>query len=192
VLVVRTAAGTYYKARVTGADAAGVRVEVAAIPRAPADHTIEVTAPAGGPWVYTSVRDAMSVLVTEPATDPAWDLAFQGTMIRTNGGTSGAGQGGARLAAEGALATVTDLSGELTVDAELPNPGPPGSGTHSGNAALEGFYDYDPTTHTLSVPARVFVVAAADGSRARLAIGGYDDGAYTFTFTYAGPAHDDL
>jgi len=193
VFVVRARDGHYFKVQVARYDAAtGLSLRVQAIARTPADHTVEVTAPGGGPWVYTSLRTAMSVLVTDPTSDPGWDLGFMGAAIRTNGGTSGGGDGGAALLGEGALGDFTALAGAVTVDAELANAGPPGSGTHSGNAVLEAFYDYDQATHTLTVKPQVFVVALADGTRARVKITSYASGAYTLSYTYAGSGYDAL
>lgn len=45
-------------------------------------------------WVYFSFEKGDTLSIANPATDLSWDLAFHRAQVRTNGGKSGAGQGG--------------------------------------------------------------------------------------------------
>lgn len=56
--------------------------------------TTEVTATSYTDWVYYSLSQDTIVAVTDPATSNAWDLGFMRNHIRTNGGSSGNGNGG--------------------------------------------------------------------------------------------------
>ncbi|MCB9536605.1 MAG: HmuY family protein [Myxococcales bacterium] len=159
-------------------------VEAPANPPTDAPATVRWTARSDvEDWQYVSLREGASVEVEAPGEDLGWDIAVKGVEMRTNGGTSGAGQGGA-YAAEVGVAEGDPARCEA--DAELPVPGPPGSGTSSGNPALAGWYDYDPMRHQVSPKATAFVVCTADGGVARLQVVDYADGAATLEWVYAG------
>jgi len=68
----------------------------------------------------------------------------------------------------------------------VPEPGPPGSGTFSGNPVLSAWYDYNPRTHEVTPRPVAFVVCTADGGVARLRISGYGQGVMSLEYTYAG------
>lgn len=109
-----------------------------------------------------------------------WDLAFSRTTITTNGGASGPGFGGARLAPMGQnydSASDSPTSG-FQVDEELPIPGPPGSGTAPGNPALAEWFDYNPTTHAVTPKNTWFLVRSAAGEYYKLRIHDWSDGVF--------------
>ena len=110
-----------------------------------------------------------------------WDLAFSRTRIRTNGGTSGTALGGARLAPEGAAYQATTAATTIgyVADAMIPIPGPPGSGEFSGNPVLNGWYDYDPSTHVVTSKQLVYLIRTATGDHAKLQILDYASGVLT-------------
>ena len=68
-------------------------------PPAPTDELV-VDASVKEEWVYVDLQDKMVVEVSDPESSLSWDLAFSRTQLRTNGGSSGDGLGGA-LAAPG-------------------------------------------------------------------------------------------
>ena len=160
--------------------------EVAAPEEPPAGQVVDASATDA--WVHLAL-DGDELTVVDPATSTEWDLALQRTAIRTNGGASGPGVGGARLATESwdTLST-TDTVGFVR-DALLPLPGPPGSGEAPGNEVLAAWYDYDPTTHAVSArPDDVYVIRGAAGDYAKLRITGWDDGVYTLELAPVGMA----
>lgn len=140
-------------------------------------ETYTVAASANDSWVRVKVGEGV---VTADAASTGWDLAFQRTMIQTNSGTSGTGQGGARLLDGDFTATLDVPTTEgFEVDAMLPLPGPPGSGEFSGNPSLNGWYDYDGATHAVSPKPVAFLVRTAAGDYAKLRISAWSDGVYT-------------
>jgi hypothetical protein len=127
------------------------------------------------------------VTPADPATDRGWDLALSRTRIATNSGTSGPGMGGARDAGAASLVSLTSAPNtDYTADAMVPNPGPPGSGSFSGNPVRNGWYDYDMTTHAVSPKDKAFLVRTADGGYVKLKITGYASSTYTLAWAYAG------
>lgn len=143
-------------------------------------------------FVYVRVGVGV-VSVTDPARSAEWDLAFRRRVVRTSSGTSGPGVGGAiDTDVADASTVVTIPKAGWIVDDVRPIPGPPGSGTYSGNAALERFYDYDPRTHAISPRATTFLVRLADGSGGRLRSTGWEDGRLRLAWTYAGPGRTSL
>ncbi len=184
VYVVKSAEGAYFKlAMIDYYDDAGSSgfptFHWAPVLAPPGSDLIAVDASAATAWTYVSVLNGV-VTVTDPTTSAAWDLAFSRTLVATNGGTTGAGAGGARLAPAGAsyaaITSATTLAHD--VDVELAIPGPPGSGTFSGNPALGGWYDYDLVAHVVSPKDVVFLVRTAAGGYAKLQITAWADGVY--------------
>ncbi len=136
-----------------------------------------VDASAADAWVYVAVAKGV-VPVTDPQVTP-WDIAFQRTRIQTNSGTSGPGMGGAQRLG-GSFDDVVDVPSTdgFDVDALMPIPGPPGSGEFSGNPVLNGWYDYNPTTHAISPKAQSYLVRTASGAYAKLRITSYAGGVF--------------
>lgn len=125
-----------------------------------------------------------------------WDIAFRGTTILVNGGEASAedqpgrtGNAGAYLET-GVLADVTTVNeGGFAQDSAENGLAIP---TGSGN----GWYNYDPTNHTINpIAGKVLVVRTHDGKYAKVEIlSYYEDGApneelsnsqtYTFNYVY--------
>ena len=144
---------------------------------APTFASLTVDASAANVWIYIAVGKGV-VSVTDPQTT-TWDLAFQRTRIQTNSGTSGPGMGGAQLLG-GSFDDVVDVpgTGGFEIDALMPIPGPPGSGEFSGNPVLNGWYDYNPSTHAISPKAQSYLVRTASGGYAKLRITAYAGGVF--------------
>jgi hypothetical protein len=137
---------------------------------------------------YFSLTTGNEVASTE-AKSNRWDLAFSGTTVLTNGGTSGPGQGGAILI-EKPFDTVT----------EAPKEGYKTDGGN-GNAIASGsgnsWYKYDMSVHAiLPITGRTIIVKTAEGKFAKLEFISYYKGApedvpteeskyYTFRYVLA-------
>ncbi|MEQ9498025.1 MAG: HmuY family protein [Deltaproteobacteria bacterium] len=185
VFLVRGANGDYGKLRIFAYDEPNktYQLKLDPVDRRVETYTIEVDATSD--WVYWSLRLGAAVEVTDPATESHWDLAFSKTKIRTNSGTSGAGEGGAVESAM-ALDTIADVPADgYAADADLADPD---GGMFSGNDVLSGWWEFDGTSSSTVPRDTSFVVRTADGSAAKLRITGYaNDGDYTIDFAYAGP-----
>jgi hypothetical protein len=111
-----------------------------------------------------------SEVSADDAKTTQWDLAFSGTTILVNGGTSGPGQGAAVML-EKPFDTLTEAPQEnyKTDDA-------------SGNAIASGsgnsWYTYDMRVHAiLPIPGRTIVVKTAEGKYAKIEFISYYKGA---------------
>ncbi|MEC8025044.1 MAG: HmuY family protein [Myxococcota bacterium] len=81
---------------------------------------------------------------------------------------------------------------EPVPDSMLALPGPPGAGEYSGNSVLEGWYDYDFVTHTVTPTNAVFLIRDSNGSWAKLQFTDYVEGAVTVSWVWAGPGRFDF
>ncbi|XXF75377.1 HmuY family protein [Myxococcaceae bacterium GXIMD 01537] len=183
VYVVRTDEGAYFKVQIIAYyDAAGTPAMLQlrwAPVQAPGTGELQVDASASDAWVYVQVGKGI-VQVAEPANSQEWDLAFKRTQVRTNGGASGPGLGGALITAHTDVAAVQHApTVGYEPDALIPVQGPPGSGSAPGNPVLNNWFDYDMTTHAVTPKARVFIVRTARGEYARLRITTYASGRFT-------------
>ena len=130
---------------------------------------------------------------TVPYTDSAstkWDLAFRGTNVLVNGGTSGPGQGGAQVKATLFEELVTAPTTGYAVDGATAKAIPTGSGN--------GWYNYDANTHVISpIAGRIIALRTALGKYAKVEIQNYykdapitpnvntdPSGYYTFRYVY--------
>lgn len=144
----------------------------------PEAHTLVVDASSATDLVYVSLADAAPVAApADPLADLSWDLAFRRTTIQLNGGVHGAGAGEAVTLADGTLwADVTEVPTDgWTTDVEPPGP-------YQDGTALESWYDYDPSTHSVSAPGRLHVVRDASGAAWKFSVTAWDDGAFTVRF----------
>jgi hypothetical protein len=128
-----------------------------------------------------------------PFTDSAttkWDLAFRGTTVLINGGTSGPGQGGAQVKTSLFDELITAPTTGYAVDAAIAKAIPTGSDN--------GWYNYNSTTHVISpIAGRVIAIKTALGKYAKVEIQNYyqnapatpnaltdPSGYYTFRYLY--------
>ena len=138
-------------------------------------------------WVYFSFASGDIVEVEDAANSEAWDIGFQRTNVKLNGGISGPGMGSVVMLTETTFEAVTvapadgylaDTEGTLAI---VPQ-------------SKKGWYIYTgPPAHwILPLEDRVFVVKATDGTFAKLRFVGYykdnenkkDSGFVTFEYVH--------
>jgi hypothetical protein len=141
-----------------------------------------VDAPDAAAWVHLAFESGLGVL---PASDAGWDLRVARTMLGTNSGTSGAGQGGALETDFAELNDGFQCPREgYVVDAMLPGAGPPGSSEFSGNPVLNQWYNYDGATHAVTTKGRIYCVRTARGDYGAIRIRNYASGQMTIEWHY--------
>ncbi len=130
-----------------------------------------------GGFTYFSFENG--IVDSTQANSDAWDLAFSGTTILTNGGASGPGQG-AGLVVAGIFENVSEVQeNELKIDAEG-SPAIQGSDSQVEN--VPGWYTYTgeapsgPQRAIIAVPGRVIIVKTAKGNFAKMEILSYYEG----------------
>lgn len=117
-------------------------------------------------WVYWDLEAGATVTEAD-----AWDLGFQRSTVKVNGGVSGGG--GVMVAAlpgqYAAFETLTTAPAEGYVT-DLDD-----DGDGAVEYALGGWYSYDSSTHTLSPADMLYVVRSTDGQHYRLRFLSYYD-----------------
>ena len=138
-------------------------------------------------WAYFSFAAGGTVTVEDALNSEAWDIGFQRTKVKLNGGISGPGMGSATMLTETTFEAVTaapaDGYREDTEDTLAIVP-----------QSEKGWYIYTgPPTHwILPLEDRVFVVKTADGTFAKVRFIGYykdnenkqDSGFVTFEYVH--------
>jgi HmuY protein len=139
---------------------------------------------------YTFYSFKNGIIASADSATTKWDLAFRGTTILTNGGTSGTGQGGASILS-GIFDEVKTIPASSTFnqDSKTVLAIPTGSG--------KGWYNYDAPTNIISpIAGKVFLIKTADGKYAKMEILSYYRNApatptsssqsryYTFRYVY--------
>ena len=122
-----------------------------------------------GNFTLFSLRENM-IIANEDSASADWDIAFRGTDILINSGTSGPGNGAAQLL-DGLFEEVLEAPTEGWIqDGETGPAIPFGSGT--------GWYNYNPAAMVVSpFPGRVILIRTADGLYAKMRIISYYQGA---------------
>jgi hypothetical protein len=195
--VVRSTEGEHFKLRFLDyyneAGTSGVPTfRWAPVAPPPGPRTFTVDASGRGAFVYVNLEDGAVVDVADPAASDAWDLAFQRTLARTNGGASGPGWGGARDEDDAFEAIdFTDTIG-FVADTLVPPPGPPVPEDQwvAANASLSAWFDYDPVNHTVSPRDATFIVRGAGGESHKLRILGWEDGVFALESQAVPPKPD--
>ena len=138
-------------------------------------------------WAYFSFATGDVVEVEDAENSDAWDIGFQRTQVKLNGGISGPGMGSAVMLTETTFEAVTEAPAdgyrEDTEDTLAIVP-----------QSEKGWYVYTgPPTHwILPLEDRVFVIKAADGTFAKVQFVGYykdnenkqDSGFVTFEYIH--------
>jgi hypothetical protein len=169
---------------------AGVGMALAACPDDPTDSDkldwlrdggdhgnaseLVVDATAKDAWTYVSFETGVIAAPADPKASLDWDVAFQRYNVKTNGGTSGPGQGAAaELGALDLKDTTTAAVGSWTADAEIADART--NSKQSMNSILSGWYDYHFLKHVLVSKYRLYAIRAADGRVALFKIYDYYD-----------------
>lgn len=131
-----------------------------------------------GRFTFYSLRENRVVLNYDntnraDSASTKWDIAFRGTTILINGGTSGPGQGGA-VVVEDVFEDVLEAPATINVDgANTACTTRYAICTGSGN----GWYTYNPATNIVApTPGRTLVIRNADGTFAKVRILSYYEG----------------
>ena len=149
--------------------------------------TFTIDATSKEEWTYFSFAAGDVVDVEDAATSEAWDIGFQRTQVKLNGGVSGPGEGSVVMLTETTFAAVNAAPADGYV-----------ADTADTLAIVpqseKGWYLYTgaPTHWILPLEDRVFVVKAADGTFAKLRFVGYykdnenkqDSGFVTFEYVH--------
>lgn len=150
-------------------------------------HTFTIDATSNEAWAYFSFETGNVVEIADAMNSDGWDIGFQRTKVKLNGGISGPGMGSAVMFTNTAFENVTvapdDGYRDDTDDTLAIVP-----------QSEKGWYIYTgPPTHwILPLEDRVFVIKAADGTLAKLQFLGYykdnankqDSGFVTFEYVH--------
>lgn len=149
----------------------------ATVKNLPADTIVGLDISSGQPvgvgkYAFFNLRTNIWVSNADSATSN-WDLAFSGTTIRINGGTSGAANGGAFIWL-GSFDNLTTIS----PDSVFRTDNFPAYAIIKGSG--KGWYNYDGATNLLTpIPGRVLVIRTANGNYAKVEILNYYRGGVT-------------
>jgi hypothetical protein len=125
-----------------------------------------------GKFTFFSLERGELVTNSDSATNK-WDVAFRGSTILTNAGTSGPGLGGAYVQV-GLFDDVTSVSVDSTIRTDA------GSLRAIATGSGKGWYVVSQTTNLLTpIPGRVIIVRTATGKYAKLEILNYYKGGVT-------------
>jgi len=151
----------------------------------------------GNDWIYYSFTEEKEVEVTDHETSLAWDIAFNRYNVRTNGGESGSGQGGAYDAGEVDFASITMAaeSGYIVDDTIQIVEAFTGQGvdwmTSTGNDEFKGCIEMVSGNMgpTYNANNHIYVIMTADGKYAKLWIKSYysetgESGFISFEYAY--------
>lgn len=130
----------------------------------------EIDATSRETWVYWDLERGEAVGAEE-----GWDLSFQRSTVKVNGGLSGAG--GVEVAALVGQYAAFETTTTAPADGYLTDADTDGDGVTE--YALGGWYSYDSSTHTLSPADVLYVVRSTDGAHYRLRFLSYYDEAGT-------------
>lgn len=125
-----------------------------------------------GHFTFFSLKNRAIVPLADSATNN-WDVAFRGTTILTNAGTSGPGMGGAYVHV-GIFADVISFNADSTIRTDAA----PVYAIKTGSN--KGWYVYDgPNNLITPIPGRVLMIKGADGLLYKIEINNYYKGGLT-------------
>jgi hypothetical protein len=124
-------------------------------------------------WVYFDFQSGAQVTPDAPEDDDGWDLAFQRFHIRSNGGSSGSGDAEVAVLDDDFDTLDAAPEGEYLADSE--DGDDEGSEPDTAFEIDDGWYAYDPSSHTLSTRGLVYVVRTPEGDYFKLELLGYYD-----------------
>lgn len=139
---------------------------------------IDADAAKTGSWTYLSLGTGSEVSPASPEASTDWDLAFQGTTIKANGGVSGSGNVSvARLEGVDFDALTTAPAAGYVADAA--DSDDTGNVPDTGFLVNGGWYSYDATTHVVTPKQVVYVIRTTAGKFYKVRITDYYDAAKT-------------
>lgn len=144
-------------------------------------------------WQYFSFENG-HVSPADPADSLEWDIAFQRYNVKTNGGTSGKGQGAASDLGDLSMETTTDATVKSWKEDSVIEDARTGE-KQSMNSVLSGWYSYHFIKHELVSKYDMYAVRAADGRIALFKMRDYYDAAGTaghITILYRFPTGADV
>ena len=127
--------------------------------------------PTGQPYgaskfTFYSIENNALVASSDSATTK-WDIAFRGTTILTNAGTSGPGNGGAFV-----QTGIFDALTSISIDSTFKTDAAPIYAITTGSG--KGWYNYDGASNLVTaLPGRVLVIRTALGKYAKIEITNY-------------------
>jgi hypothetical protein len=125
-----------------------------------------------GKFTFFNLATGQIVANSDSASNK-WDIAFRGTTILTNNGTSGPGLGGAYVQV-GVFADVTKVSSDSTIKID----NAPSYAITTGSN--KGWYVYDGLNNLINpIPGRVLIIRTATGKYAKVEILNYYKGGVT-------------
>jgi hypothetical protein len=131
-----------------------------------------------GKFTFFSLETGAIIPNSDSATNK-WDIAFRGTTILTNNGSSGPGLGGAYVQV-GLFNDIASVSLDSTVRVDA------GSVRAIKTGSNDGWYVYDATNNLVSpISGRVIIIRTATGKYAKLEINNYYKGGTTPTICTA-------
>jgi hypothetical protein len=160
-----------------GAPAAQRSAHITTVANTDGSFASTVDAASEETWVYLSLDTHAEVTPDDPAQSTAWDLGFQRFNVKLNGGVSGSAGASVAIASgsfDDVLTPPAD-DGFLEDSADADMDGNPDYAFGAG----DGWYEYDPASHTLSARDTVFVVKTASGAYVKLQFSSYYDAAGT-------------
>lgn len=149
--------------------------KIVTVKNLPADTIVGLVSgqPVGvGKYAFFNMRTNSWVNNSDSAS-ANWDLAFSGSTIRVNAGTSGPGAGGAFV-----FVGAYDNLASVPADSVFKTDNYPTYAITKGSG--KGWYNYDGATNLLTpIPGRVLVIKTADGKYAKVEILNYYRGGVT-------------
>lgn len=185
---VRGAEGDYAKIHVWAWDDGVYTLSLERISHVAPVREVTVVTASAEEWVGLNFSDAS--LVPNSETADGWDMAMSRTRFRTNGGTSGDGQGDGRALEQINIEELTFVPTDAFVVDELIMEVRPGAQPYSGNPVLTRWYDYNFQTHQVSPkPNLAFLLHTTNGELGAYQIVSYDQdqASYVLRLRYAGP-----
>lgn len=150
--------------------------------------TVDADSAKKGNWAYFSFSEGKVVTPADAATSTDWDIAFQGTNIKSNGGINGTGGVTVARLVDQDFEALTQAPGSGYV-ADAADSDDAGSAQDTGFLINGGWYDYNSTTHVVTVKTNVvFVIKATSGKYFKFKATKYYDDAGTariVTFMWA-------
>lgn len=157
------------------------------------DDGFMIDASAAMEWTYVSLSSQRVVSVSAPSESADWDLAFRRTEVRTNSGTHGmSGVGAGKESDDDYDALVATDTFDFVSDAEVDS-GRPGVSPAELNPVVGNWFDYNPSSHSLTPRDTCFVIRGGDGSYYKLAFLDWADGIYALrasTLEHTSPSRE--